>query len=357
MKYQILVLDLDGTLTNSRKEITPPTLKALIEIQEAGKKVVLASGRPTYGVVPLARQLHLERYGSYILSFNGARITDCRTGQFIYNKTLPQDVIPDIYRIASNYPVDILAYEDGQLLSGFTLTKYSELESRINHLPIVQIDNFCEKVSTFPNNKFLLTGEPDSIAAAKEEMSTHFHGYIDVYCSDPFFLEIVPKNVDKAASLLKLLTSIGLTADEMICCGDGYNDLTMIETAGLGVAMENAQPLVLNYVKGTLVIAHNGNLTNAIELRHELEYTGAIFQTTIDSEVIAYHIARERLKVSKAEDAVRNAMKKIEGAYALVVSSPRKMIGARDPFGLKPLCIGKRDNTWFLASELSLIHI
>lgn len=80
MKYQILVLDLDGTLTNSRKEITPPTLKALIEIQEAGKKVVLASGRPTYGVVPLARQLHLERYGSYILSFNGARITDCRTG-------------------------------------------------------------------------------------------------------------------------------------------------------------------------------------------------------------------------------------------------------------------------------------
>ena len=232
MKYQILVLDLDGTLTNSRKEITPPTLKALIEIQEAGKKVVLASGRPTYGVVPLARQLHLERYGSYILSFNGARITDCRTGQFIYNKTLPQDVIPDIYRIASNYLVDILAYEDGQLLSGFTPTKYSELESRINHLPIVQID------------KFLLTGEPDSIAAAKEEMSTHFHGYIDVYCSDPFFLEIVPKNVDKAASLLKLLTSIGLTADEMICCGDGYNDLTMIETAGLGVAMENAQPLV-----------------------------------------------------------------------------------------------------------------
>ena len=75
-------------------------------------------------------------------------------------------------------------------------------------------------------------------------MSAHFHSYIDVYCSDPFFLEIVPKNVDKAASLLKLLTSIGLTADEMICCGDGYNDLTMIETAGLGVAMENAQPLV-----------------------------------------------------------------------------------------------------------------
>lgn len=114
---------------------------------------------------------------------------------------------------------------------------------------------------------------------------------------------------------------------------------------------ENAMPLVLNYVKGVLTIAHNGNLTNALELRHELEQTGAIFQTTIDSEVIAYHIARERLKVDKAEHAVKNAMKKIRGAYALIVTSPRKMIGARDPHGLKPLCIGKLDNTYFLASE------
>ena len=121
-------------------------------------------------------------------------------------------------------------------------------------------------------------------------------------------------------------------------------------TAG-ATKVENAMPLVLNYVKGTLAIAHNGNLTNAVELRHELEYTGAIFETTIDSEVIAYHIARERLKTAKAEEAVRNAMQKIEGAYALVVISPRKMIGARDPFGLRPLCIGKRDNTYFLASE------
>lgn len=121
-------------------------------------------------------------------------------------------------------------------------------------------------------------------------------------------------------------------------------------TAG-ATRVENAQPLVINYVKGTLAIAHNGNLTNAVELRKELEYTGAIFQTTIDSEVIAYHIARERLNTPTAEIAVRNAMKKIKGAYALVISSPRKMIGARDPWGFKPLCIGKRDNTYLLASE------
>jgi len=114
---------------------------------------------------------------------------------------------------------------------------------------------------------------------------------------------------------------------------------------------ENTQPLVLNYVKGTLALAHNGNLTNAPELRHELEYTGAIFQTTIDSEVIAYHIARERLNTPNVESAVKNAMLKIKGAYSLIVMSPRKLIGARDPFGFRPLVIGKRDNSYILASE------
>ena len=121
-------------------------------------------------------------------------------------------------------------------------------------------------------------------------------------------------------------------------------------TAG-GSTRENAQPLVLNYVKGTLGLAHNGNLINAPELRRELEMTGAIFQTTIDSEVIAYHIARERLNSKTVEEAVGRAMGKLKGAYSLIIMSPRKLIGARDPFGFKPLCIGKHENAYILASE------
>ena len=121
-------------------------------------------------------------------------------------------------------------------------------------------------------------------------------------------------------------------------------------TAGASTR-ENAQPLVLNYVKGTLALAHNGNLINAMELRKDLEYTGAIFLTTIDSEVIAYHIARERLNSNSVEEAVGRACQKIKGAFALVVMSPRKLVGARDPYGFKPLCIGKRDNAYILASE------
>lgn len=129
---------------------------------------------------------------------------------------------------------------------------------------------------------------------------------------------------------------------------------TRYSTAGSSTR-ENAQPLVLNYVKGILGLAHNGNLINAEELRKELEYTGAIFQTTIDSEVIAYHIARARIQSSSVEEAVKVAMRKIKGAYSLIVMSPRKLIGARDPYGFKPLCIGKRDNAYVIASESSAL--
>ena len=125
---------------------------------------------------------------------------------------------------------------------------------------------------------------------------------------------------------------------------------TRYSTAGSSTR-ENAQPLVLNYIKGTLALAHNGNLINTPQLREELARTGAIFQTTIDSEIIAYMIARARVHTPSAETAVAEAMKRIRGAYSLVIMSPRKLIGARDPYGFRPLCIGRRDNAWILASE------
>lgn len=121
-------------------------------------------------------------------------------------------------------------------------------------------------------------------------------------------------------------------------------------TTGASVA-ENAQPLVLSYIKGTLALAHNGNLVNASELKWELVQNGAIFHTTTDSELIAFHIARERVHTKSVEEAVKRTAEKIQGAYGLVIMSPRKLIGVRDPYGIKPLCLGKRENAYVLASE------
>ena len=121
-------------------------------------------------------------------------------------------------------------------------------------------------------------------------------------------------------------------------------------TAG-GSLRENVQPLVLRYVKGTLAIAHNGNIVNTAELRKELEKNGAIFQTTADTEIIAYLIARERLNTGSIEGAVKNVMRMIRGAYSLLVMSPNKLIAARDPWGFRPLCMGKRGKAVVFASE------
>ena len=121
-------------------------------------------------------------------------------------------------------------------------------------------------------------------------------------------------------------------------------------TTGASVA-ENAQPLVLSYVKGTLALAHNGNLINTPQLKWELIQNGAVFHTTTDSEVIAFHIARERVHSRTVEEAVLKTAQKIRGGYGLVIMSPRKLIGVRDPYGLKPLCLGKRGNAYVLASE------
>ena len=222
MKYQVLVLDLDGTLTNSKKEITAPTKQALLEIQEAGRTVVLASGRPINGVAPLAKELQMDTFGGYMLSFNGARITKCSTGEIIYNKTIPKEIIRPVWEYVKTFP---------------------GLESGINNMEIVPTDDFPSALD-FPVNKLLICGDPKTLETMIEPLRKQYHGLLNIYLSEPFFLEIMPKNIDKAQSLQKLLNSIGLTANEMICCGDGFNDLSMIEYAGLGVAMENAQPII-----------------------------------------------------------------------------------------------------------------
>lgn len=125
-------------------------------------------------------------------------------------------------------------------------------------------------------------------------------------------------------------------------------------TAGAS-CIENAQPFSLNYAKGTLALAHNGNITNADEIKQDLQSEGAVFNGTSDSEVIAYKIARERMETASIEEAVISVSKTLKGGFALLVMSPQKIVAVRDPLGLKPLCIGKKDNSYIFASESSAI--
>lgn len=238
--YEMIVLDLDGTLTNSKKVITPKTKEALFRIQQAGKKVVLASGRPTPGIIKLADELELDRFGGYILSFNGARIIQYSTGEVIYNKTVPSELVSDIYQAAIAEKVGILTYTESEIILGNGMDEYTQLEAKINGIPMREVEDFVGFVN-YPVNKFLLTGDPEKILQTQDVMRERFGWDLNIFRSEPFFLEMMPQSIDKAYSLEKLLEYIGMERSQMICCGDGFNDKSMIQFAGLGVAMANAQ--------------------------------------------------------------------------------------------------------------------
>ncbi len=243
MAYEILVLDIDGTLTNSQKEITKKTLDAILKIQKRGHIVVLASGRPTPGILNLAKELNLSKYNGYILSYNGAKIINCATNEIIHNKVIDRALIPSIYEAALLHEVGIISYEGDTVIAGTPIDEYMIKESKINNLPIKQVEDFVKYIN-FDINKLIMTHEPAHLEKVEIILKEQFRDSLNIYRSEPYFLEIMPLNIDKAYSLSILLEHLGLSKDQMISCGDGYNDLTMIEYAGMGVAMANARDTI-----------------------------------------------------------------------------------------------------------------
>lgn len=243
MKKKVLVLDIDGTLTNSKKEISPATKEAIQNIMEQGHKVILASGRPTPGMRRYERELELEKYGGYLLSFNGARIVECRSGEIVYQRLLPLALLTGLYSFAEKNGCGLVTYLGDEVISAFSPDRYVELEARINGMPVRQVENFLDFVD-FDINKCLMTADVERAEALEKELREKYSDVASVYRSEPFFIEIMPKNVDKASSLDKMLEAVGAKREDVICCGDGFNDISMIKYAGVGVAMGNAQPAV-----------------------------------------------------------------------------------------------------------------
>ncbi len=239
MEYGMIVLDLDGTLTNRNKEVTSRNYHALLEAQKQGKIVVLASGRPTHGVLPLAEHLKLDEYGGYVLSFNGGVIMDCAAKKVVFQKWLPKEINRTVIEMAEREQVDLLTYQDDLLITNHPDSPYVQLESRVSHLKIQKPEDLAAYVD-FAVPKFLMAEEDGYLALVEGRVKAALGGNFSIYRSDPFFLEILPKGIDKAKCLEYLLERISMKREQVIACGDGYNDLSMIRFAGLGVAMENA---------------------------------------------------------------------------------------------------------------------
>jgi hypothetical protein len=243
MKKKVLILDIDGTLTNSKKEITPKTLEAMLGIQEQGHTIIIASGRPTHGVKWVADTLQLEKYGGYVLCFNGARIMNVQTKEVVYQQIFPKNCIAPLYEYAKSHDMGLVTYEGDTVIAATRIDEHMEFEARLNRMQLKQVEDFPTYVD-FDVNKCLFTAPVDVAPELEQELAAKYKDVLSIYRSEPFFIEAMPLGVDKAASLDHLFKKIGVDRSDTVACGDGFNDMSMIQYAGVGVAMANAQEAV-----------------------------------------------------------------------------------------------------------------
>lgn len=239
MAYEVLVLDVDGTLVNTNKKITEVTRQALIGCQERGIKVAIASGRCTEGIRHQAKAIGLDRFGGYIISYNGGRITNCETGEVVYDIPLPDGMIHELYDYSIQENTGILTYYEGKIIAHSYTDPYITIDSKGCDMPIYVPEDFHKEIRGNVN-KCILTGDPDHLAELEKKAAKDFEGRLSVYRSEDFYLEMMPLGVDKAYGIARLLDRLGYRRSQVICCGDGFNDLSMMNYAGLGVAMANA---------------------------------------------------------------------------------------------------------------------
>lgn len=215
MKYKLIALDLDGTLKNSDNQITAKTKEALIEVQKQGVKIVLASGRPTAGLRHEAKELLLDKFGGYLLSFNGARVGTVPNQETVYEQTLSIEEAKKVYTRAKQYNLACMTYKNDSIYTEDIDDEYVCIEAKINDIRKYQVSSFIDILEN-PIHKVLLTGTPDYIASIEEEFKKPFGNELSIYRSAPFFLEVMAKNIDKAASLDRLAKSLGIKQEEVI---------------------------------------------------------------------------------------------------------------------------------------------
>ena len=238
--YKLIALDLDGTLVRSDQCISQRTVDTLIRVQEMGVKVAVASGRSTFGTAHVADALHLEKFGGYVMSYNGGEIYDWGTKVRLHAQTLDEEVIPYIYMYAREHGMPIMTYIGKEVVSEVEGNEYIQYSVMRNRMNFRKVDDFLEAVQGTGIVKCIIAGDPTLLPALEVEMQETLKGKAGAFRSEPFFLEIVPMGIDKAKGLSILLDKIGMKREELIAFGDGYNDTPMLQFAGMGVAMGNA---------------------------------------------------------------------------------------------------------------------
>lgn len=244
MKYKLLVLDVDGTLLNDEREISKRTLAALLKVQQMGVRIVLASGRPTYGLMPLAKTLELGNYGGFVLSYNGCQIIKAQNGEILFERRINPEMLPYLEKKARKNGFAIFTYHDDTLITDSPDNEYIKNEALLNNLKIIREDEFSTAIDFAPCKCMLVSDKEKALIGLEQHWEKRLAGTLDAFRSEPYFLEVVPCGVNKANTLGALLEHLGVTREEVIAVGDGVYDVTMLQLAGMGVAMGHSQDSV-----------------------------------------------------------------------------------------------------------------
>lgn len=244
MKYKLLVLDVDGTLLNDEREISKRTLAALLKVQQMGVRIVLASGRPTYGLMPLAKTLELGNYGGFVLSYNGCQIIKAQNGEILFERRINPEMLPYLEKKSRKNGFAIFTYHDDTLITDSPDNEYIKNEALLNNLKIIREDEFSTAIDFAPCKCMLVSDKEKALIGLEQHWEKRLAGTLDAFRSEPYFLEVVPCGVNKANTLGALLEHLGVTREEVIAVGDGVCDVTMLQLAGMGVAMGHSQDSV-----------------------------------------------------------------------------------------------------------------
>lgn len=244
MKYKLLVLDVDGTLLNSEKKIGARTLSALLKVQQMGVRIVLASGRPTYGLMPLVKALELGNYGGFILSYNGGQIINAQNGEVLFERRINPEMLPYIEKKARKNGFSLFTYHDENIVSNDIDNEHIRQEALFNNMHLIKEEEFSIAIDFPPCKCMLVSDDEEALVALEEHWRRQLNGALDVFRSEPYFLEVVPTAINKANTLGALLEKLEIPSEEVVAIGDGVCDVSMLQMAGLGIAMGNAEDSV-----------------------------------------------------------------------------------------------------------------
>ena len=248
----MLVLDMDDTLLTDDHTISNENAIMLSKAQELGVYVILASGRPTPAMTAFAKELKLDN--SYMISYNGAVITDLKEDKVIFEQTLTQAQIHELYDYSLKSKTHIITYVNGKIVSE-TDSEYIEIEKNITGLEHNKVLSFKDEVQSSAV-KCILLEEPSYLKEVEKDLKLAMP-HLSVSMSKPFFLEVAQNGIDKGASIKFLAEKLNILQSEIIAVGNAGNDLSMIEYAGLGVWVDNVDPELRD--KGDVIVASNNN--------------------------------------------------------------------------------------------------